>query len=64
MLKEKAYKHGISMDLQIAPDADIEIEADMRKLKQIMFNLLSNAVKFTPDRESVTIKAQRDLAIS
>lgn len=59
MLKEKAYKHNITMDLQIAPDADIEIEADMRKLKQIMFNLLSNAVKFTPDGGSVSVRARR-----
>ena len=60
MLKEKAYKHGISMDIQIAPDADIEIEADMRKLKQIMFNLLSNAVKFTLAGGSVITRARRD----
>lgn len=59
MLREKAYKHNITMDLQIAPDADIEIEADMRKLKQIMFNLLSNAVKFTPDGGSVSVRARR-----
>jgi signal transduction histidine kinase len=33
---------------------DLEISADERKLKQILFNLLSNAVKFTP--EGGTIK--------
>lgn len=59
MLKEKVYKHNITMDLQIAPDADIEIEADMRKLKQIIFNLLSNAVKFTPDGGSVSVQARK-----
>ncbi len=60
MFKEKTMKHGIKMSIGISPDADIEIEADERKLKQIMFNLLSNAVKFTPDEGSVTVKARRD----
>jgi PAS domain S-box-containing protein len=58
MLKEKAIKHNIRLDLAIKPDADIEIEADERKLKQIMFNLLSNAVKFTPDGGSVSVQAR------
>ena len=31
------------------------IEADERKLKQILFNLLSNAVKFTPDDGQVQV---------
>ncbi|MEW6068816.1 MAG: ATP-binding protein [Nitrospirota bacterium] len=59
MLKEKAVKHGIKLSLDIEPDADIEIEADERKLKQIMFNLLSNAVKFTPEGGSVHVAARR-----
>ena len=49
LLKEKAMKHGIRLAVDIDVEADIEIEADERKLKQIMFNLLSNAVKFTAD---------------
>ena len=53
LLKEKAMKHGIKLTLDIDADSDIEIKADERKLKQIMFNLLSNAVKFTPDGGSV-----------
>lgn len=59
MLKEKAMKHGIKMRLEIDPDADIEIEADQRKLKQIMFNLLSNAVKFTQDGGAVRVSARK-----
>lgn len=59
MLKEKAMKHGIDLNLDIASDADIEIEADERKLKQIMFNLLSNAVKFTNDGGKVSVSARR-----
>lgn len=59
MVKEKALKHKISLRLDIEPDAEIEMEADERKLKQIMFNLLSNAVKFTPDGGSVVVRARR-----
>ncbi len=59
MFKEKAFKHGIKLSLDIASDADIEIGADERKLKQIMFNLLSNAVKFTPDGGSVKVEAKK-----
>ena len=58
MLKEKAIKHDINLSLQIEPDADVEIEADDRKLKQIMFNLLSNALKFTADGGSVSVQAR------
>jgi signal transduction histidine kinase len=58
MLREKAMKHNINLRLQIEPDADLEIEADERKLKQIMFNLLSNAMKFTPDGGSVRVTAR------
>ncbi len=59
MMKEKATKHCIAMNLEIEEGADTEIEADERKFKQIMFNLLSNAVKFTPDGGSVSVKARR-----
>ncbi|MBA4422731.1 MAG: hypothetical protein C0390_06455 [Syntrophus sp. (in: bacteria)] len=59
MVKEKAMKHGIALSVDIEPDADIPIEADERKIKQILFNLLSNAVKFTPDGGAVRVAARR-----
>ena len=58
MHREKALRHGISLDLQMEPVTDMVIEADERKLKQILFNLLSNAVKFTPDGGSVRVMAR------
>jgi signal transduction histidine kinase len=58
MHREKASRHGISMDLHMETAADMTIEADDRKLKQILFNLLSNAVKFTPDSGSVRLLAR------
>jgi PAS domain S-box-containing protein len=59
MFKEKAMKHNLKLDLGTEPEAEVEIEADERKLKQILFNLLSNAVKFTPDGGSVHVNARR-----
>ncbi len=58
MLKEKAMKHGIALSVEVEPEADIPVEADERKIKQIIFNLLSNAVKFTPDGGRVTVQAR------
>ena len=59
MHREKASRHGISLDLKMEPVTGMVIEADERKLKQILFNLLSNAVKFTPDGGSVRVMARR-----
>jgi PAS domain S-box-containing protein len=58
MVKEKAMKHGIALNVEVEPNADIPVEADERKIKQIVFNLLSNAVKFTPDGGSVRVSAR------
>ena len=58
MLKEKALKHGLALSIEIDPEADIHIEADERKIKQILFNLMSNAVKFTPDGGRVMVRVR------
>jgi signal transduction histidine kinase len=60
MLREKAMKGGVALNMDLAPQADIKIVADQRKLKQIMFNLVSNAVKFTPAGGTVEVSAARD----
>jgi len=61
MIKEKAMKHGITLDLRIQDElSDLAIQADERKLKQIMFNLLSNAAKFTTDGGGITVMARRE----
>jgi PAS domain S-box-containing protein len=60
MLREKAMKGTIDIHLDFCTEADWHIEADQRKLKQIMFNLVSNAVKFTPVGGRVAISAVKD----
>ncbi len=57
LVKEKAHKHGIKLSLNM-DKPDTEIEADERKLKQIIYNLLSNAVKFTPDGGNIGIEVE------
>jgi signal transduction histidine kinase len=59
MQREKAARHGIKLDLKLEPDTSIVIEADERKLKQIVFNLLSNAVKFTADGGQVQVLSKQ-----
>jgi signal transduction histidine kinase len=56
MVKEKALKHQLrlAVDLDGVPEV---LQADERKIKQVVYNLLSNAVKFTPDRGEVRLKA-------
>ena len=59
MIKEKAMRDGIRLDSHISQELmDLDISADERKLKQIMFNLLSNAAKFTPESGSVRVSAR------
>ena len=57
MVKEKALKHGINLSRKINGILEF-IEADERKLKQVMYNLMSNAVKFTPEGGKVSVTAQ------
>lgn len=54
-VKPMADKKGIQLRSQIAPDIGL-IEADERRLQQVLINLLSNAVKFTPTGGSVNLE--------
>jgi signal transduction histidine kinase len=58
-----ANKKGQTIRPEIARDLPW-LYADPVRFKQILFNLLSNAVKFTPERGTITIRAQRVPAIA
>jgi signal transduction histidine kinase/HAMP domain-containing protein len=57
LVRERALRHGLEMSLSIDERLG-EIEADERKVRQILLNLLSNAVKFTPDGGRIGIVAE------
>ena len=58
IVKEKAAARHIRLELIVAEDAG-SINADARKVKQILYNLLSNAVKFTNEGGQVTLRMAR-----
>lgn len=47
-------------NLEIAEVPELIIQADSKRLKQIMINLLGNAVKFTPQEGKIRVSVQRD----
>jgi signal transduction histidine kinase len=58
MVRERAARGGVTLEGSVAGDVE-EIEADQRKVKQVLFNLLTNAVKFTPSGGRVDVTASR-----
>jgi signal transduction histidine kinase len=57
-VRERATKHGITLDVDIDERLG-EFIGDERKIKQILLNLLSNAVKFTPEGGRIGINARQ-----
>ena len=57
-MRERAVKHGITLDVDV-DDRLGEYIGDERKIKQILLNLLSNAVKFTPEGGRISITANK-----
>lgn len=57
MIKEKALSHEIKLSTEFNGIPEY-IQADERKIKQILYNLLSNAVKFTPDKGHILLAAK------
>src|SRR5476649_1027401 len=58
IIREKAASRHIHLEMDAAEELG-SIEADARKVKQIVYNLLSNALKFTVDGGQVTLRACR-----
>ena len=54
IIRVKAGEKGVEFKVELENDG-IEVYADERALRQIIFNLLSNAIKFTPGGGVVTL---------
>jgi signal transduction histidine kinase len=54
---ERASRGGVALGLTVEPD-EITVEADERRIRQVVFNLLSNAIKFTPRDGRIDVSAQ------
>jgi signal transduction histidine kinase len=59
MVRERANARDIALSSDVAANVGT-IEADERKVKQIVLNLLTNALKFTPSGGRVDLRAARD----
>jgi signal transduction histidine kinase len=59
LMRERATRQGISLRLDVDPSAG-DVDADERKLKQVLFNLLTNALKFTARGGHIHVGARGD----
>jgi signal transduction histidine kinase len=55
IVKERATKRGVALELHLGAGVDGVFTLDERALKQILFNYLSNAIKFTPSGGRVSL---------
>lgn len=53
--RPSAEKAGIALDLEVDPN--VFVQADPRRIGQVLENLLSNALKFTPKGGRILVKA-------
>ena len=56
LMRERAARRGITLERHVDERLD-QINADQRKVKQVLLNLLSNAVKFTPAGGRIDVRA-------
>ena len=57
LVRERAARRGIALH-KVVDERLGQIEADERKIRQVLLNLLSNAIKFTPEGGRIEVGAQ------
>jgi GAF domain-containing protein len=56
LVRERAGRRGIALQMNV--DSRLgQIQADERKVRQVVLNLLSNAIKFTPEGGRIEVQA-------
>ena len=56
LVRERAGRRGIALHMNV--DSRLgQIQADERKVRQVVLNLLSNAIKFTPEGGRIEVRA-------
>ncbi len=68
LVKQQAHQKNINLNSKIADSESLgrstsrlwDIEADERRIRQVLVNLLSNAVKFTPEGGEVWLEVEAD----
>ncbi|MCJ7598706.1 MAG: PAS-domain containing protein [Methyloceanibacter sp.] len=58
-LRERLKQGDVELEIAISPDIDT-LEADGRRVTQILYNLLSNAIGSSPQGEKVVLSCSRD----
>jgi signal transduction histidine kinase len=59
LTKEWGLKKSISVEIDCPKDIGM-VEADERRIKQIMLNLIHNSLNFTPEKGTMTLAARRE----
>jgi signal transduction histidine kinase len=56
LVRERAARRGITLEKSVDPRLG-QVQADERKVRQVVLNLLSNAIKFTPEGGRIEVAA-------
>jgi GAF domain-containing protein len=57
LIRERAGRRGIALHTTV-DERLAQIQADERKIRQVLLNLLSNAIKFTPEGGKIAVEAK------